>query len=248
MRLTQYIRPYIIFFVILLIFSRLLNFITLFLLNKLAFDTDLALAMLFCMSWLMTTTLIYFIKQASLNDLDKMFKMIISCVYLFNLSQELMLLNLPLGDNQSLEFVFFIDVFTQIIYLCLACQLNTGQTLLCKLSFLSIFFIFLIHWKILDNGSSKLLVENICYPHLIFQISLCLVAGVIYHSLTTINEKQAIFVLMTIIICTTVNDLLIGFVYNEQLSSYTFMIESLRIFIPMMGVFVAGFKQPKKTG
>lgn len=248
MRLNQYIRPYIIFFMILLIFSRLLNFSASFLLDTLTIYADLSLAILFCMSWLMTTILIYFIKQSSLNDLDKMLKMIISCVYLFNLTQELMLLDLPLGDNEKFEFVFFIDLFTQILYLCLACQLNAGQNLFTKLSFLSIFLVFLIHWKIVNDGSNQALVENICYPHLVFQICLCLVSGFIYHSLTVIEQKQAIFVLITIILSTIINDLLLAFIYNQQLSSHTFTIESLRIFVPMMGVFIAGFKQQKKDG
>ena len=152
----QYIRHYIIYFIVMALGSRILLLVGELLNTYHSQNLQLCLALLFILSWLMTTVLIVCIHRFSNNKYDQIFKMILGCVFLFHITQQLTFMDPPINHEPSinLETVFFIDVLTQVVYLALGSRLSALRPSFYLPAIGVIVLLFFYHW-LWDNRHTK---------------------------------------------------------------------------------------------
>lgn len=243
----QYIRHYIIYFIVMALGSRILLLVGELLNTYHSQNLQLCLALLFILSWLMTTILIVCIHRFSNNNYDQIFKMILGCVFLFHITQQLTFMDPPINHEPSinLETVFFIDVLTQVVYLALGSRLSALRPSFYLPAIGVIVLLFFYHWRALGQPTHEILLEDHFYPDFYFQIFLCLAAGLIYHATSRVDDKKSLLLMSVIIVGVLINEILL-ICNHSQLSWMTLIIESLRLFFPLMLSFIAGWIQQHK--
>ena len=188
----QYIRHYIIYFIVMALGSRILLLVGELLNTYHSQNLQLCLALLFILSWLMTTILIVCIHRFSNNNYDQIFKMILGCVFLFHITQQLSFMDLPINHEPSinLETVLFYRCIDAGRLSCLGQSPERIKAIILSSGNRWHRASLLLSLACFGTTDTRNPLEDHFYPDFYFQIFLCLAAGLIYHATSRVDDKK----------------------------------------------------------
>lgn len=249
MTFKPYLKSYLIYILGYFIGTKIIYVAGLFLHHILVDNIGLFQAIIFFSSWLLTTLLAYDALTHSQSRIDQLIKLVIGCIMIFCLAQDLLAMALP-GYARSTYVLdnypqfFLIDILPQILYFILVLRMAGTPQSLRPLCFGALLLLFLQHFKQYGLGDYRYLEANL-YPNLPFQVLLSVSAGFLCHTLSKETFTHQITILCVICFFYTLWIVLI-FIGDVAYSSSTLFIEALRLFLPLVSSFILGLALSKK--